>query len=66
MSESKFTMPSGAPGFFTIYAPPPIVGYWVLDSNSPFSASIAMRGKPTDEQIKNTEALLGWAWRDAP
>jgi hypothetical protein len=22
--------------------------------------------KPTPEQIKNTEELLGWGWKDAP
>jgi len=25
----------------------------------------SMYQKPTDEQIKNTEELLGWKWKDA-
>ncbi len=39
---------------------PPIVGYWVLGD----SCHLAMPTKPTDEQIKNTEELLGWRWKD--
>jgi hypothetical protein len=41
------------------------VGYWVLYEQAPQKTSIAMYHKPTDEQIKNTEQLLGWKWRDA-
>ena len=47
-----------------IYEPPKMVGRWNL-SKEPCSFSIAMYSKPTDEQIANTEALLGWVWKDA-
>ena len=45
-------------------APEP-VGYWVLypQSTTPYT-KFAMYVKPTDEQIKNTEELLGWKWED--
>lgn len=43
--------------------PPKMVGRWDL-SKEPCSFSIAMYSKPTDEQIANTEALLGWVWKD--
>lgn len=44
--------------------PTKTVGCWNL-SKEPCSFSIAMYSKPTDEQIANTEALLGWVWQDA-
>jgi len=44
-------------------APKP-VGYWVLYPQTIPYTSFAMYHKPTDEQIKNTEQLLGWEWRD--
>jgi hypothetical protein len=39
---------------------PTYVGHWVLGD----SWHISMLTKPTDEQIKNTEELLGWKWKD--
>ena len=44
---------------------PEVVGYWVLYPKAPLSVQFGMYYKPTDEQIKNTEALLGWGWKDA-
>ena len=41
------------------------VGYWVLYPQSTPYTQFAMYQRPTDEQIKNTEQLLGWGWRDA-
>jgi hypothetical protein len=41
------------------------VGYWVLYKDGALNTSFAMYNKPTDEQIKNTEQLLGWHWKDA-
>jgi hypothetical protein len=50
---------------YTFYQPPKPVGYWVLYEQAPQTVSFSMYHKPTDEQIKNTEQLLGWKWRDA-
>jgi hypothetical protein len=36
-------------------------GYWRIGE----SFSVAVRCKVTDEQIKNTETLLGWKWEDS-
>lgn len=44
---------------------PKHIGYWVLYEQAPQKVSFAMYHKPTDEQIKNTEQLLGWKWVDA-
>jgi hypothetical protein len=48
----------------SIQSPKP-VGYWVLYKEGALNTSFAMYHKPPDEQIKNTEQLLGWQWRDA-
>ncbi len=50
---------------FTIFTPPTPVGYWILYPGHPQRTAFAMYAKPTDEQIKNTEQLLGWKWEDA-
>ena len=39
---------------------PPIAGYWVLGGNF----YITIETKPTDKQIKNTEEMFGWKWKD--
>ena len=44
--------------------PPTPVGYWVLYAEASPHTALAMYHKPTDEQIANTERLLGWTWRD--
>ena len=44
---------------------PTPVGYWVLYAEASPQTYFAMYHKPTDEQIANTERLLGWTWRDA-
>jgi len=49
----------------TIIHPPKPVGHWVLYPQATPYTSFAMYHKPTDKQIKNTEQLLGWEWRDA-
>ena len=49
----------------TSSAPPKPVGYWVLYPGSAMRTKFAMYVRPTDEQIKNTEALLGWGWEEA-
>ena len=51
---------------YTIYNPPKPVGHWVLYEQAPWSKTMfSVYYKPTDEQIKNTEELLGWTWKDA-
>jgi len=41
---------------------PETVGYWRLGYGGTSWTQFAMYGRPTDEQIKNTEELLGWEW----
>jgi len=47
------------------FEPPQPVDWWVLYPQGPTVTLFAMQYKPTDEQIKNTEQLLGWGWKDA-
>ena len=51
---------------YTIYNPPPIVGYWQIGKtvDGGWCTRFAQYAKPSDEHIKNTEALLGWVWID--
>jgi len=46
---------------YEFYVPPKYVGSWEIGGNW----SISVLKKPTDQQIKNTEELLGWKWIDA-
>ena len=41
------------------------VGFWVLYPGSDTKIKFTVFVRLTDEQIKNTEALLGWGWEDA-
>ena len=50
---------------FVFMQPPKHIGYWVLYPQGPINTKFAMYHKPTDDQIKNTEQLLGWKWEDA-
>jgi len=50
---------------FTITPQPQPVGYWVLYPGAKIKNKFAMYARPTDEQIKATEQLLGWGWEDA-
>ena len=49
----------------TFSLPPKPVGFWVLYPGYGPKTKFAMHQRPTDEQIKNTEALLGWGWDEA-
>lgn len=49
---------------YTFFQPPKPVGAWVLDPGGVVHTQFAMYSKPTDEQIKNTEAMFGWKWKD--
>jgi len=44
--------------------PPKPAGAWILYPGAPWTTRFTMYAKPTDEQIKNTEELLGWKWED--
>jgi hypothetical protein len=52
-------------GNYAFIKPPEPVGYWILDPQGVWHTHFTMYSKPTDEQIKNTEQLLGWKWKDA-
>ena len=49
---------------YAFYEPPKPVGAWVLDPGGAIHTNFQMYSKPTDEQIKNTEAMFGWKWKD--
>lgn len=40
------------------------VGYWILDPSGIAHIKFLIYKRPTDEQIKNTEELLGWKWQN--
>jgi hypothetical protein len=44
--------------------PMSIAGYWVLYPNTFPQTTFVMYKRPTDAQIKATEELLGWGWKD--
>jgi hypothetical protein len=50
---------------YSFIAPAKPVGYWCLYQVQGYSTQFAVWNKPTDEQIKNTEELLGWKWKEA-
>jgi hypothetical protein len=43
---------------------PKPVGFWLLYPGEGPKTKFAMYQRPTPEQIKNTEALLGWRWEE--
>lgn len=50
---------------FGIKIPKPI-GWWILDpSGAEYGTRFLVYSKPTNQQIKTTEELLGWRWVDA-
>jgi hypothetical protein len=56
---------AASPGCPVISQPPKPVGYWVLYPGITPKTTFAIYKRPTDEQIKNTEQLLGWGWEAA-
>lgn len=50
---------------FTFLKQPEHVGYWVLYPGNGLKLKLTVYRRPTDEQIRNTEALLGRGWEDA-
>lgn len=65
MSIDFSTFLAGNTSQFSIIPQPNPIGYWVLYPGAVQCTMFAMYVKPTDEQIRNTEQLLGWKWRDA-
>ena len=61
--DGKITMRLDEAGY-RVSLPKKPVGAWALGAGTPSTIKFMMYAKPTDEQIKNTEALLGWKWED--
>jgi hypothetical protein len=61
---SKPLTVSESQGTIIITSTPP-VGFWVLYPGAPLTTKFGMYVRPSDEQIKNTQELLGWGWEDA-
>ena len=64
-TENHFSELIANPPTLTFTAPPKPAGYWVLYPGHSLQTRFGMFVRPTDEQIKNTEALLGWGWEEA-
>jgi hypothetical protein len=63
MTNGELYLPINTPFYAFANSPQP-VGAWVLCVGAPLTTKFMMYAKPTDEQIKNTEELLGWKWED--
>ena len=50
---------------WTLAVPPQPVGYWVMYPQASIKTMFVVYHRPTDEQIANTERLLGWGWKEA-
>jgi len=51
-------------GSFEFHEPFKPVGHWQIGPGN-VGILFPVYEKPTDEQIKNTEELLGWKWKDS-
>jgi len=64
MSNDSITLPIANVSFSymptTFFISPKYDGYWTIGENF----HIAIKKKPTEQQIKNTIELLGWEWKD--
>lgn len=65
MDEDNAVRALDGNGFVKTIKIPKAVGYWVLYPEGEIKTKYAMFSKPTEEQIQNTEKLLGWGWEDA-
>ncbi len=68
--SEKSKYPISCSETLTFPKPPPAVGYWDIggirsEGCTYVGMMVPVYSRPTDEQIKNTESLLGWKWRDA-
>ena len=54
-------------GEYTVIVQPKPVGYWAFGASPAGVGCVqfAVYSKVTDEQIKATEDLLGWKWKEA-
>lgn len=64
-TENHLSELTANPSTFYFAALPKPVGFWVLYPGNATKTKFAMYLRPTDEQIKNTEVLLGWGWEEA-
>lgn len=62
--EIDCVLETGPSETFTLWSHLQPVGYWVLYPEVLTITKFAMYHKPTPEQIKNTQELLGWGWED--
>ena len=63
--ENHYSELIANPATFAFSTLPKPVGYWVLYPGSAIKTKFAMYLRPTDEQIANTQSLLGWGWEKA-
>lgn len=54
---------SWAKASYAFHQFPSPVGWWALGPSS-METCFAVYSRPTDQQIKNTEEMLGWKWRE--
>ena len=64
INSDKMTVDGGLKTIVKIAKQPKPVGCWCLYSTESPYVGFMMYGKPTEEQIRNTENLLGWKWKD--
>ena len=62
MDGCALTVPAGQ---YKVMQLPMPVGWWTIGGVDVGGTRFAVYKRPTDEQIKNTEALLGWDWKEA-
>jgi|GEM_PF-1866947 len=63
--QQNYKLSTTAPSSFSFTGFPQPVGAWVLYPGAGPTTKFMMYRKPTDEQVKATEELLGWGWEDA-
>jgi hypothetical protein len=59
IDKKKILTTYGQDGQEGVFSAPKYVGAWIIGGMHSFSVI----EKPTDEQIENTEKLLGWKWK---
>jgi hypothetical protein len=60
LAEGQLNYAQIATPNYSLYVAPNPVGYWLVGGH----LRLYVLKKCTDEQIKNTEELLGWIWKD--
>lgn len=64
MEDNSHTVSPNELDTWKIVGPPDPVGFWIMGERSGYGTRFPMFVKPTDEEIRNTEKLLGWKWKD--